>query len=52
MSLTPGATYQFKVAARNSVGVGILSDAISILAAKEPDAPLNLENNAAITTAY
>lgn len=50
--LTPGTTYAFKVFARNAVGSGDLSLPVSILAAKEPDAPLNLQNNPAVTTAY
>lgn len=63
MSLTAGRTYAFKVKARNSVGLSLYSEAISILAAHEPDAPLNLANVPAtysfdgqqvggITTAY
>jgi hypothetical protein len=41
--LTAGVTYAFKVKARNSVGSSEFSDPIAILAAKEPDAPLNLQ---------
>ena len=50
--LTAGVTYQFKVSARNSVGSGSYSEAISILAAKIPDAPLNLSDIASVTNAY
>jgi hypothetical protein len=48
--LTPGETYSFKVLARNSVGESNLSDPITILAAKEPDAPLNFNNIPGLTT--
>jgi hypothetical protein len=51
-TLNPGITYSFKVKARNSVGSSLDSAVILILAAKEPDAPLNLQNVASITTAY
>ena len=37
--LTQGTTYTFKVAARNSVGVSLYSDSVSILAAQIPDVP-------------
>jgi hypothetical protein len=42
VGLIAGETYQFKVTSRNSVGDSVESDAISILAAKAPDAPINL----------
>jgi hypothetical protein len=35
-SLTQGATYQFKVEARNSYGLSFFSNIISVLAAQEP----------------
>ena len=52
MALTPGVTYQFEISARNTVGSGSNSVAISILAAKIPDAPLSLMNVASVTNAY
>jgi hypothetical protein len=63
VTLTAGRTYAFKVKARNTVGLSLYSEPISILAAHEPDAPLNLANVPAtysfdgqqvggITTAY
>jgi len=39
------------ITARNSVGVSSQSTPLSILAAKDPDAPLNLVNVPSITTA-
>jgi len=50
--LTAGTTYKFKVTARNSVGSSLDSAAVSILAAKLPDAPINLANVPANTNAY
>jgi hypothetical protein len=50
-SLTPGTTYKFKVTARNSVGSSLESEEVVILAAKIPDAPLNLQDVPAITSA-
>ena len=50
--LTAGTTYKFKVTASNSVGVSAESEVVSILAAKLPDAPTNLANVAAVTSAY
>ena len=38
--------------ARNSLGSGLQSLPVSILAAKIPDAPINLANVEAFTTAY
>lgn len=38
--------------ARNSVGSSLDSEIVSILAAKVPDAPINLADNTAVTTAY
>lgn len=51
-NLTPGTTYSFKITAENDAGSSILSDPVSILAAKIPDAPLNLNNEPSVTTAY
>jgi hypothetical protein len=42
VTLTPGTTYGFKVTARNLVGDSELSEPVSILAAKPPDAPIDL----------
>ena len=44
MTLTAGVTYKFKVTARNSVGVSLESQVLEVLAAKLPDAPVNLVN--------
>ena len=52
MTLTPGTTYAFKVTARNSVGHSLNSETISVLAAKLPDAPVDLSNVPEITSAY
>jgi hypothetical protein len=50
--LNPGLVYKFKVTARNSVGSSLYSEEIEILAAKEPNAPLNLLEIPGLTTAY
>jgi len=50
--LTAGETYSFKVTARNTVGDSVMSDPISVLAAKLPDAPVSFANVAGITTGY
>ena len=42
MTLTPGTTYKFKVRARNSVGTSLDSQELAVLAAKLPDAPVDL----------
>ena len=47
-----GTTYKFKVTARNEVGSSLDSEVIEILAAKLPDAPINLANLQLVTTAY
>lgn len=52
MSLTPGLFYKFKVTARNTVGSSVYSEEISILAAKIPDAPINVADVPEVTTAY
>jgi len=39
VTLTPGASYNFKVEARNSVGYSLLSSAVSIIASQIPDKP-------------
>jgi hypothetical protein len=50
--LSAGTTYVFKVQARNSVGYSSDSIELSVIAAKLPDAPINLVNVPATTTAY
>jgi len=40
------------VTARNEVGSSVYSEEISILAAKVPDAPINLADVPLVTTAY
>lgn len=52
VTLTANSVYSFKVEARNLVGIGSLSDAISIRAAAVADKPTDLQNVAVITTAY
>ena len=52
VTLTPGVTYKFKVTARNTVGSSLYSAETLILAAKLPDAPLNLANVPGITSAF
>jgi hypothetical protein len=52
VTLTPGTTYTFKVKARNNAGFSDFSDPVSILAAKVPDAPVNVANEPLVTTAY
>jgi hypothetical protein len=42
VTLTPGLFYKFKITARNLVGSSLYSEDIEILAAKIPDAPVNL----------
>lgn len=41
--LVTGVTYQFFVKARNSVGVGAMSNTVSILLAQIPEAPYNVQ---------
>jgi hypothetical protein len=50
--LVPGKVYSFIVRARNEVGLSLDSDVLPILAARIPDRPTDLQNNAAVTTAY
>jgi titin len=50
--LTPDAIYTFKVAARNSVGLGAISNFVQIRAAEVPLKPIDLINVPEITTAY
>lgn len=50
--LTPDVIYSFKVTARNSVGDSLMSESISIRAARVPDAPINLVNVPGQTTAF
>lgn len=52
VALIPDVIYSFKVAARNSVGLGPQSDFVSIRAAEVPLPPINLANVPEITTAY
>jgi len=52
MTLIPGVTYQFKITARNAVGSSMPSEVLSVLAARIPDQPTNLENVESITNAY
>ena len=52
VTLTAGTTYKFKVTARNEVGISVESEVVEILAAKLPDAPINLVNMPEITNAY
>ena len=40
--MTPGSIYQFKVQARNAIGFSLESSIFSVLAAKIPDAPINI----------
>lgn len=49
--LTNDLTYKFKVKARNIKGLSDYSIEVAILAARVPDAAINLENVPAITTA-
>lgn len=50
--LTPGLFYSFYVTAVNSAGESLPSVVLPILAAKLPDAPVNIRNNPATTTAW
>lgn len=52
MALEKGVTYAFKIKARNTVGYSLFSEPITILVAKQPDAPLNVANVPGLTTAY
>ena len=52
VELLAGVYYQFKVTARNTVGSSVDSPKISVIAAKIPDAPINLANVPEITTGY
>ena len=50
ISLVANTVYSFKMVTRNSFGLGTsFSTVMSVRAAKLPDAPLNLANNAVIT---
>jgi len=51
-SITAGLVYNFKVTSRNTVGISLDSETITILAAKPPDVPLNLAEVPGLTTAY
>jgi hypothetical protein len=52
VTLSAGTTYVFKVQSRNSVGFSGDSSELSVLAAKLPDAPVSLANDAVTTTGY
>ena len=52
MTFIPGETYKFKVTARNTVGSSQESAVLSVIAAKVPDAPVNLSNMPEVTNAY
>jgi hypothetical protein len=42
-SIVPAQTYWFKVAAKNLVGISILSDSVSRIAATVPAPPISLQ---------
>ena len=46
ISLTPGVTYSFKVASRNSVGYSDFSTTLAVLAAQLPDQPTTVATTA------
>ena len=46
ISLTPGVTYSFKVASRNSVGYSEFSTTLAVLAAQLPDQPTTVATTA------
>lgn len=48
--LTSNVQYKFKVVARNIVGISAFSSEVQILCSRIPDAPVNLQNNGAVTT--
>jgi hypothetical protein len=50
IGLTADNVYKFKIEARNSFGFSAFSNIIEIRAARLPDAPINLQNDATITT--
>jgi hypothetical protein len=52
VALINDVNYSFKVTARNTVGSGLQSQAVTILAARVADPPVNLANVPSITTAY
>jgi hypothetical protein len=52
VTLSAGTTYVFKVQAKNSVGFSSDSAELSVLAAKLPDTPVSLANDAITTTGY
>jgi hypothetical protein len=49
--LSPGVTYKFAVKARNVVSLSEFSTTVNVLAAQIPDAPTDLANVPAVTTA-
>jgi hypothetical protein len=50
-STTGGVYYKFKVEARNSFGYSALSNEVTVFAAEIPGAPINLQNDASVTSA-
>lgn len=52
VTLEKGVTYAFMVRARNTVGLSLYSEPISILVAQPPDAPINVLNVPGKTTSY
>ena len=48
--LTEGTSYQFRVRARNSIGLSSYSPAFTILAAISPDEPTSFVRNESLTT--
>lgn len=50
MEVVAGTPYKFKVRARNSVGFGLYSEPVEIIAAHPPDAPVQLSSTAATST--
>jgi hypothetical protein len=48
--LSSGTSYNFKVQARNVIGVGSLTSAFTIVAATVPDSPTALSRNNATTS--
>lgn len=50
--LTDNVVYKFKVESRNIVGFSPLSAEVEIRAARIPDAPINLANDATVTDAF
>jgi hypothetical protein len=49
--LQAGVTYKFKLESRNAYGYSALSSELIVVASAKPDAPKNLENLSAVTSA-